>query len=355
MASTLRQEIFLGVLPAGLQFSITSASVFCNPGGYNVSWRETSNFNVSNMDGRCFNAGNSFPPLEGARNPGKTCVRPSRLSATIGKGGQPIRLGEMTWARANTLDIFAQGVAGYVELRFVISKTSGTALAAGKLRVTPSRFKTFERPDDVDFVLTWDNGAVENGKTSVAPDIGVDPPPVHLMFVPGQDGKTLGVTLTPKEDVLNAISSMAVRGILYSNKKLVEFAVPGGAVIIKVVELPETIDTIRDIYSAGDDFVSAIQQGNKADAFVAAMTIAKGIYDVGSGISDLPGDLKGFNGQVQEMVLGRLPNNFKDLSETLRDDIISKIVDDAISKAGDIAAARRRRRRLARRKYLGHE
>lgn len=130
MASTLRQELFLGVLPAGLQFSITEAAVFANPGGYNVTWRDTTNFNVSNMDGRCFNAGNSFPPREPARNPGKTCVKATRFSATI-SGGQPVRLGEMTWARANTLDIFAQGVPGWIELRFQISKASGGALATG--------------------------------------------------------------------------------------------------------------------------------------------------------------------------------------------------------------------------------
>ncbi|KAF3187231.1 hypothetical protein TWF225_004385 [Orbilia oligospora] len=351
MASTLRQELFLGVLPPGLKFTITQAAVFCNPGGYNVTWRDTRGFNVSNMDGRCFNAGNQFAPREPARNPGKTCVMASNFSATIASGGQPVRLGEMTWARANTLDIFAQAVPGSVELRFEISKASGGALAAGTLKVTPSRFKTFERPDDIDFLLTWDNGRTETGKTSVAPDIGVDPPKVHLMFVPGQDGKSLGVTLTPKEDVLNAISSMAVRGILYANKKVVEFGVPGGAVVIKVVELPETIDTVRDIYSAGDDFISAIQQGDRNAAFVAAMKVAKGIYDVGSGIADLPGDLKGFNGQVSEMLLGKLPTNFKDMSETLRDDIISKIVDEAINQAD----AKRRRRRLARRKYLGYE
>lgn len=175
------------------------------------------------------------------------------------------------------------------------------------------------------------------------------------MFVPGQDGKTLGVTLTPKEDVLNAISSMAVRGILYANKKVVELGVPGGAVVIKVVELPETIDTIRDIYSAGDDFITAIQTGDKGAAFVAAMKVAKGIYDVGSGVADLPGDLNGFNGQVRDMLLGKLPSNFKDLSETVRDDLISKIVDEAINKADAIQAAKLRRRRLARRKYLGYE
>ncbi|RVD89619.1 uncharacterized protein DFL_000618 [Arthrobotrys flagrans] len=354
MASTLRQELFLGVLPAGLQFSITEAAVFANPGGYNVTWRDTTNFNVSNMDGRCFNAGNSFPPREPARNPGKTCVKATRFSATI-SGGQPVRLGEMTWARANTLDIFAQGVPGWIELRFQISKASGGALATGTLKVTPSRFKTFERPDDIDFLLTWDNGRTETAKTTVAPDIGVDPPKVHLMFVPGQDGKTLGVTLTPKEDVLNAISSMAVRGILYANKKVVELGVPGGAVVIKVVELPETIDTIRDIYSAGDDFITAIQTGDKGAAFVAAMKVAKGIYDVGSGVADLPGDLNGFNGQVRDMLLGKLPSNFKDLSETVRDDLISKIVDEAINKADAIQAAKLRRRRLARRKYLGYE
>ncbi|KAK6507845.1 hypothetical protein TWF481_006267 [Arthrobotrys musiformis] len=355
MASTLRQTIFLGVLPAGLTFSITEATVFCNTGGYNVTWRDTSNFNVSNMDGRCINGGRQFAALDPTNTSGKTCTMSTRFSATIPSSGQPVRLGEVTWARANTLDVFARDVPGWAELKFTISKASGRGLASGSLKITPSNFKMFERPDNIDFLLTWDNGKTETGQTSIAPDIGVDPPNVHLMFVPGQDGRTLGVTLTPKEDVLNAIASQAVRGLLYANKKMVEFGVPGGAVIIKVVELPETIETVAGIFSAGDDFLNAIKQGNKSAAIVAAMKVAKGIYDVGTVVTDTPGDLSGFNSQVQNLLIGKLPNTFKDLSETLRDDIISKIVDEAINAADAAQAAKIRRRRLARRKYLGYE
>ncbi|KAK6526007.1 hypothetical protein TWF281_011048 [Arthrobotrys megalospora] len=356
MASTLRQEFFLGVLPAGLRFSITQAKVYCNPGGYNVSWRDTTNFNVSNMDGRCFNSGMQFAPLEPARHPGKTCIMSTNFSATMPTSGQPVRLGEMTWARANTLDIFAQEVPGSVELKFQISKQSGTALAAGTLKVTPTRFKTFERPDNIDIVLTWDDGRTENTKTTIGADIGVDPPKVHLMFVPGQGQNALGATLTQKEDVLNAIASVAVRGIIYANKKVVEFGVPGGAVVIKVVEIPETIDTVRDVVDAGNDFVTALREGNRAAALLAAGKIVKGVYDVGSGLKDLPGDIKGINGEINNILLGKLPKDIGELPEAIRDDIIGKVVDDALKLEEDRQAqAKLRRRQMRARRYRMYE
>ncbi|KAF3911920.1 hypothetical protein ABW20_dc0101146 [Dactylellina cionopaga] len=259
MASTLNQEIFLGTLPAGLQFSITQTTVYCAPGGYNVQWRNATNSNVSNMDGRCISGGQQFPQVEPNPHPGKTCIMSSSFASTL-PGGQPARLGQMSWSRSNTLDLFAQGVPGWIELKFLISKIAGNrALAKGSLKVTPTKFKTLER----------------------------------------------------------------------------------GVVIIKVIEIPELIDTTQATYEAASDFVAAFNKGDKAAMALATSKFGRGLYDLVTAATDVRGGLKEFN---QEM--------------TLRTDAIKKIIDE-VNKAEEErqknARKLRRRRLAANRKYLAYD
>ncbi|KAK6342065.1 hypothetical protein TWF730_001547 [Orbilia blumenaviensis] len=352
MPGDLNQEFFLGVLPAGLRFSITQARVYAGPGGYRVSWTGHNDINVTNNDGRCVTVGNSFEP-----STGKICVRPTKVSAT--SSGQPVRLGAMKWASEKIINtnvltsLFGadEQLPGWVELKFQIAKETGTkrVLASGTITATPSRFTMTGRPDNTDINLKWDgpNGGTEKTRTVAANDIGIDPPAVHLVFMPGKDKKSLGMAFTQQQSLLNTISSYAVQGILYANKKLVEVGVPGGALIVKVIEIPETIDTVHGIVDSANDFMVALKSKNRAAALLAAAKIVQGVVDVGTTVKDIPGDAKGFTGAIKDAFLKKLPQDIvlKDLPKDVLKDVIDRAVDDSLKAEEQKQAIARLRRR----------
>ncbi|KAK6352069.1 hypothetical protein TWF730_008901 [Orbilia blumenaviensis] len=348
--ASLNQQYFLGSLPSGLQFKITQSRVFCAPGGYLVSWAPTQGANNSNNDGRCFSNGNQFKQEEPDDHPGKTCIRQEGFSS--GEPVKPVRLGEMKWHDNHPFNGGSE--PGWIELSFQITKQSGVVMAAGKITSKPSKYKWLsQRPDKIDIELNWGDGRVVNTQSNVGSNFGIDPSDVYLMFVMGRDKKTLGMTFTQKTDILNQIANVAIQGLVYANKKMIEYGVPGGALIIKVVELPDSYYTIRDVIDSSNDFVAAIKSGNRAAALLAAGTIVKGAYDVGSGLKSLPGDVKGVSKSLDNFLAGKLPIDLNGLKKDIPKDFIMKIVDEGLKseearqKGARVAKLRRRRQFVA--------
>ncbi|EPS42725.1 hypothetical protein H072_3346 [Dactylellina haptotyla CBS 200.50] len=328
---SLKQDFYLGTLPAGLQFTITEAKVFCQGGGYSVEWRDRNNFNASNMDGRCYSGGAKSNPIDPTNKAGKTCVFKTNFTNSM-PNAKPVRLGATMFKKNNTLDFLAQEAPGKVTLSFQISKIKGNKrLASGTLEVAPARFKTLGRPDNIDVTLTWSNGKTEKTQTNIAGDIGVDPPAVHLLFVKEKGGKKLGMAFTQNQPLLNKIASVGVQGLLYANKKLVEYGIPGGKVILTVVDLPETIDTARDTVDGAKDTYDAAKEGNLKQAFINGLGTAKNGFDVIGGVRGVPGDLRGAKKGLDRVNVGKTAtkNTLKKVGDDLKDDAKDKLKEKA--------------------------
>ncbi|EGX53163.1 hypothetical protein AOL_s00006g541 [Orbilia oligospora ATCC 24927] len=199
----------------------------------------------------------------------------------------------MSWSRVNTLDPFATAIPGFILLSFEISKVSGgKSLARGTFKATPTHFRTIERPDNVNFVVTWEHHPDITNETPINPNIGIDPPPVHLSFIPGTAKTSLGAMIGIAEPTkLDFIASWMIRGILYGNEKLIEFAVPGGSVIVKVVQLAETIDTAADVVLAIADLRDALARRDAKAAVKALVKAVKGLRELAKTVVGGVGDV----------------------------------------------------------------
>ncbi|KAF3314499.1 hypothetical protein TWF173_004582 [Orbilia oligospora] len=264
----------------------------------------------------------------------------------------PIRLGQMSWSRVNTLDIFAARSPGFIELAFNVSNVSGGVLAKGTLKATPTEFRVLGRPDNVDFVVTWEKHPNIKAQTSIDPNIGVDPPPIHLSFIPGTAKNALGAMVTVADPTtLNFIASWMIRGILYGNKKLIEFAVPGGSVIVKIVELAETIDTVADVGLAMNDLRAALLERNVKAAVRALLKVVKGLRELAKTMLDGAGSLVNIEKQLDLLFRGALQTNLGEAAESFTEDIAEKIISDFFAGLdGELT-----RRKLARTKHLRYQ
>ncbi|KAF3291528.1 hypothetical protein TWF970_000742 [Orbilia oligospora] len=183
----------------------------------------------------------------------------------------------MSWSRVNTLDPFATAIPGFILLSFEISKVSGG--------------KPLAR-DNVNFVVTWEHHPDITNETPINPNIGIDPPPVHLSFIPGTAKTSLGAMIGIAEPTkLDFIASWMIRGILYGNEKLIEFAVPGGSVIVKVVQLAETIDTAADVVLAIADLRDALARRDAKAAVKALVKAVKGLRELAKTVVGGVGDV----------------------------------------------------------------
>lgn len=347
----------MGGIPAGLQMTITQATSI-GPRGFNVGWRDNSNFNLSKMGPNCFSVGRSLP-LNDRANFGPTCSISTNFSASVPTDGTPVRLGEMTWQKSTVehwYNAFVPGEPGSVELKFQISDMkSGKKVASGRLTATPEKFHILQRPDNVKVGLVWDGEKKETTTTTqISADIGVDPPAIHLGFMMKEDKKSLGMGFKQVQSSLNKVASFGVGLVLDVNKALIEWGVPGGAIIITAIELPETVDTVMSLAENSKKLVDALVSGDKGKAHLAYMSMIKNGYDVGSALMNI----KGLKSDVIEKVVRMTPPGGKDLAEGVLTKFAERAVDELLNaEAGivDPEAAKLRRRRLARgRRYQAY-
>ncbi|KAK6347419.1 hypothetical protein TWF718_005260 [Orbilia javanica] len=352
MTATLRQEFFLGGIPSGFQISITQATAY-GPRGFNVSWRDTNNRNLSKMAASCFSAGTSVS-INDRPGFGPTCTMGTNFSATVASDGKPARLGEMTWGKSTVehwYNAFVPGDPGAIELKFQISDIkTGKKVTGGSITATPEKFHILQRPDNIKVEMVWDSGEKKETTTSVAADIGVDPPAIHLCFVMGQDKKTLGMGFKQVQSTLNQVASVGVGLVLDVNKALIEWGVPGGAVILTAIELPETIDTVMSFAENSKLLVNSLVSGNKGQAHYAFMSMIKNGYDIGSALMNI----KGLKNDVVEKVVQMVPPGAKDLTEGVLTKLAERAVDEILKAESGIVDAKRRRRMARSNRYKSY-
>ncbi|KAK6502748.1 hypothetical protein TWF481_007795 [Arthrobotrys musiformis] len=350
MTATLRQAFFLAGMPSGFEIRITQATTY-GPRGFNVTWRDPKNFNISKVAASCFGGGMSLP-LNDRPTFGPTCTRASDFKASLGADGTPVQLGEMTWGKTTIehwYNAFVPGDPGAIELKFEIADIkSNKKVAGGSLTATPEKFHILQRPDNIKVELVWDNGEKKTTTTSVAADIGVDPPSIHISFTMDEKKKSLGMGFKQVQSRLNKVASLGVGLVLDVNKALVEWGVPGGAVIVTAIELPETVDTVMSFAENSKKLAQALVAGNKGQAHLAFMSMIKNGYDIGSALMNI----KGMRSDVADKVVKMIPPGAKDLSEGVLTKFAERAVDALLSVESGIvdpeAAKRLRRRKLAR-------
>ncbi|KAK6514719.1 hypothetical protein TWF281_004915 [Arthrobotrys megalospora] len=349
MTATLRQEFFLGAMPAGFELQVTQIKVH-GARGYNVGWRDNSNFNLTKVVTECWSGGRSDTAQRQRIDHGTICTIGSSFPASIAANGQPVRLGEMTWQKStqeSAFNIFLAGEPGLAELKFQVSDMkSRKVVASGSLTAAPEKFHILQRPDNIKVKLVWDKtGQTKDTTTEIAPNIGVDPPAIHLMFAMGQDKKSLGMGFMQVQSTLNQVASLGVQLVVDVNKALLEWGVPGGAIIVTAIELPETVDTAIGLFDAGKDLVDALSSRNPGKAHLALMKIIKGGYDIGGVIMNI----KGLKSDTAERVLKMIPPNAKDLAEGVLTKLLEEVVDKGIAfEDGLVNQAKLRHRNLAR-------
>ncbi|KAK6544544.1 hypothetical protein TWF694_001234 [Orbilia ellipsospora] len=243
---TLNQKIYLGSLPAGLQFHITDAVIFVATGGYDISFR-APNGNMINDDGKCVSGGVPFQPIDPKNANGKTCKKTLNFSA---QGGfqQPVYVGEMKFS-SKKLVSFETKEAGSITLHFQIL-SGGKSIASGTINANPSKFGAIGRPDFLPIELRWDGGTSEQIVGSIRPNIGVDPGPVHMMFLLGEDQMSIGMNFTRHTKFLDKVAGFGVEALIELNKFLITRKVPGSGkflgMVLKVVKtglkIPGKID-----------------------------------------------------------------------------------------------------------------
>ncbi|EPS45819.1 hypothetical protein H072_207 [Dactylellina haptotyla CBS 200.50] len=284
----LQQDIYLGYLPKNLEFTITKATSYCNVGGYQVWWRDVSNFNVMNNDGKCINGGRDFPPVEKENNgKGKTCTLESKFAGEMPDSGEPIKLGEANFARPSIFDPSNTDAAGWIELKFQITKSSNK--------------KNLH-------LIKWD-GSTAAGylRVTIPPNLGINADQVHILFKPDTVSKRLIV----------GISSI----------------VPGGGLIILAVEIPETIDTIKSTYEASGKCLESTKKGDTDDIILYCGQATNGFFELGLTVAGAKGSVKALKGAATEFKAGKLAKDWTvDSAKDLQQRIDSRSRGDALGE-----------------------
>ncbi|KAK6361190.1 hypothetical protein TWF730_004934 [Orbilia blumenaviensis] len=352
MTAILVQKFLLGGMPEGHQITITEATALSYR-GFNVGWRDANkvrSINIHKMANSCFSVGQSLPLVD-RPGFGPTCTRKCDFKASLSTDGKAVQLGEMTWQKSTIehwYNAFVPGEAGAIELKFVISNIkTGAKATSGSITATPEKFHILQRPDNVKIDLLFDGDKNPTStKVAVAADIGVDPPAIQLGFVVDKNGK-FGMGFKQVQSGLDQIASLGVGVVLDVNKALIEWGVPGGAIILTAIELPETIDTAMSFVENSGKFISALTSGDIAKAHLYYVSLIKNGYDVGSALMNI----KGLKSDVISKVVSMIPPGAKDLSQGVLTKLAERTVDMLLSAESGIVDpdAKRRRRRMARR------
>ncbi|KAF3911240.1 hypothetical protein ABW20_dc0102358 [Dactylellina cionopaga] len=82
---------------------------------------------------------------------------------------------------------------------------------------------------------------------------------------------------------------------------------------------------------------------------LATARFSKALFDMATTMADIRGGVKGFDKEIGNVILGKLPKNLNELSAAVRDDIIKKATDAALKaeEQRQKNARKLRRRKLA--------
>ncbi|KAF3929161.1 hypothetical protein AA313_de0201166 [Arthrobotrys entomopaga] len=260
---TLNQKLYLGSLPAALQFRITNATIFVATGGYDISFT-TPDENIVNDDGKCVSGRAPYQPIDPTNTTGKTCKKALRFSVN-GGFQQPVYVGELRFSHKKLISLETKQ-AGYIVLDFQLLSGS-TVAAQGTIDANPSKFGPIGRPDFLPIELRWNGGSSERIEGSIRPNIGVDPGPVHMMFMLGQDQMSIGMAFTRHTKFLAKVAGFGIESLIALNKFLITSEVPGSGMVLgmalKVVrtglKIPSTNEKVNNAKAKFDGIAQFLE------------------------------------------------------------------------------------------------
>ncbi|KAF3307931.1 hypothetical protein TWF173_002091, partial [Orbilia oligospora] len=340
LGGTLNQQFFLSGMPGIFTFEITNVTIKNMAGGYDVVWKEHLGSTIANNDGRCIYNGGSFDPLDPFQEGFKECRKTINKIISPTPDNNIIRLGEMSWKTHSVFDVSGQLTPGVITFDFTIHFfDSDLEYKSGKMTkivVQPSKFGLLERPDDIYFSVYDDTGVeVASHTNKVAKNIGIDPPDIHLSFVDRSlvsTDKGLGLVLTDQPKILDEIANVAIQGIIVLHKIFWELLLPGGSILVRVIELPETIDIILDIGVVTKKLQDAVERNDKQGVTKALMGLYKGIYSLGFKLSSYGVSSGSYAKQVDRAIEGELPRAAGDLGSIVVSEGLSRVADKLMAE-----------------------